>query len=79
MRLIRGLSVRFVGISPNVTFTSHMFRLDVACARFCFNLCRASEISVLTAAASQARLGIQIITQWRNWTGVCPFSPSSGS
>jgi len=46
MRLIRGLSVQFVGISPNVTFASHMFRLNVACARFCFNLCRRHEISV---------------------------------
>jgi len=49
MRLIRGLSVQFVGISPNVTFASHMFRLDVAWARFCFNFGEPCEISVRTA------------------------------
>jgi hypothetical protein len=46
MRLIRGTFVQFVGISSNVTFASHMFRLNVAETRFCFNLCRRREISV---------------------------------
>ncbi|AMY03190.1 hypothetical protein AB0V79_08615 [Mesorhizobium ciceri] len=54
MRLIRGLSVQLVGIPANVTFASHMFRLNVACARFCFNFCRAREISVLAARTNQA-------------------------
>jgi len=46
MRLIRGLSEPFVGISPNVTFASHMFRQNVAWARFCFKRGRLDEISV---------------------------------
>jgi hypothetical protein len=55
MRLIRGLSVQFVGIPASVTFASHMFRLDVAQARFCFNFHRRREISVLTAGKSGTR------------------------
>jgi hypothetical protein len=77
MRLIRGLSVQLVGIPANVTFASHMFRLNVARARFCFNFCRAREISVPAARMDQARLGFRIGARSRNWSAVCPFSPSS--
>jgi DNA end-binding protein Ku len=55
MRLIRGLSMQFVDISVDVTFASHMFRLDVAAARFCFNLGRCREISVLAQGNSGTR------------------------
>ncbi|WP_210212185.1 hypothetical protein, partial [Mesorhizobium sp. M7A.T.Ca.US.000.02.2.1] len=55
LRLIRGLSVQFVGIPANVTFASHVFRLNVARARFCFNFCRAREIQVLAAIRPRAR------------------------
>jgi hypothetical protein len=51
MRLFRGLSVWFVVISGIVTFASHMFRLDVAWARFCFNFGEPGEISVRTAGS----------------------------
>jgi hypothetical protein len=47
MRLIRGLSMQFVGISVDVTFASHMFRLDVAPTRFCFNLAGVAEFPCL--------------------------------
>src|SRR5437899_8496237 len=46
MRLIRGLSRPFVVISSCVAFASHMFRLDVAWARFCFTLGLRPEISL---------------------------------
>jgi DNA end-binding protein Ku len=49
MRLFGGLSVWFVAISGIVTFASHMFRLDVAWARFCFNFGESREISIRTA------------------------------
>ncbi|WP_164780502.1 hypothetical protein [Mesorhizobium sp. M7A.F.Ca.US.011.01.1.1] len=52
--------MQFVGIPANVTFASHMFRLNVARARFCFNFCRAREISVLAARTPRVALGIQI-------------------
>ncbi|ESZ61055.1 hypothetical protein X727_30390 [Mesorhizobium sp. L103C119B0] len=49
MRLFGGLSVWFVAISGIVTFASHMFRLDVAWARFCFRFGEPLEISMLAA------------------------------
>jgi len=49
MRLFRGLSEPFEPFPANVTFSSHMFRLDVAWARFCFNFGELREISVRTA------------------------------
>jgi len=56
MRLIRGVSVPFVAIPACVTFASHMFRLNVARARFCFNFWPAGEISVRAATMARARL-----------------------
>ncbi|WP_292396298.1 hypothetical protein [Mesorhizobium sp.] len=47
--------MQFVGISVGVTFASHMFRLDVAAARFCFSLGRRREISVLAQGKSGTR------------------------
>jgi hypothetical protein len=44
-----------------------MFRLNVACARFCFNFCRAREISVLAATMAQARRRTPDVTRRRNW------------
>jgi hypothetical protein len=55
MRLIRGLSMQFVDISVDVTFASHMFRLDVARTRFCFSLGQRREISVLAWGKSGTR------------------------
>jgi DNA end-binding protein Ku len=77
MRLIRGVSMPFVAIPPSVTFASHMFRLNVARARFCFNFRPAREISILTATMAQAHLGMPDVMRRRNWSGPCPFSPSS--
>jgi hypothetical protein len=64
MRLIRGLSVQFVGIAPNVTFASHMFRLNVACARFCFSFRPASGIFVLDARTLSCAAGCRLELEW---------------
>jgi hypothetical protein len=49
MRLFRGLSEPFEPFPANVTFASHMFRLDVAWARLCFNSESPGEISMRVA------------------------------
>jgi len=77
MRLIRGVSAPFVVIPASVTFASHMFRLNVAWARFCFNFWPAGEISVLAAIVVHARFGMPDVTHVRNWSAPCPFFPSS--
>jgi hypothetical protein len=77
MRLIRGVSMPFVAIPPSVTFASHMFRLNVAWARFCFQFLTSGEISVLAATMAQARFGMPDVTRVRNWSAPCPFFPSS--
>ncbi|CDX13834.1 exported hypothetical protein [Mesorhizobium sp. ORS 3324] len=56
MRLIRGLSTPFVAFPARVAFASHMFRADVAWARFCFTFGRRSEISLLLGGSSGTRL-----------------------
>ena len=55
----------FVAIPACVTFASHMFRLNVARARFCFNFCLTREISVLAATMAEARLGTPDVTRRR--------------
>ena len=47
MRLIRGLSVQSAGIPIDVTFASHMFRLNVAAVRLCFHFSATIEIRCL--------------------------------
>ncbi|WP_292536647.1 hypothetical protein [Mesorhizobium sp.] len=47
--------MQFVDISVDVTFASHMFRLDVARTRFCFSLGQRREISVLPWGKSGTR------------------------
>ncbi|MER9331478.1 hypothetical protein [Mesorhizobium sp. M0488] len=74
MRLIRGVSVPFVAISPSVTFASHMFRLNAARARLRFSFCGHRETIVLAVMMLEAVSRDRFITQRRNWSGTYPFS-----
>jgi hypothetical protein len=73
MRLIRGVSVPFVAIPACVTFASHMFRLNVARARFCFNFWPAGEISVRAHHDGSGAPGMRNVARGRNWSGLWPF------
>jgi len=67
MRLFRGVSAPFVAIPASVTFASHMFRLNVAWARFCFNFRLADGISLLRQERKEPAYRADV--DRRDWRG----------